>query len=410
MVDPENVIQRSVNWFQRSGVMRPSDGFWGVAERVVLLPGNSAREEIDRDFPFQTRLAEEAVVLEARRPDCNVEVAYLFDRTAAMLGRPELRDVAGNIIDFLFHRSALYDRRKGSVHEGLWQWAHPAPRTTYWIDDMAWVITILCKMGKLGRSELIPFAVDTARRLHVLVRAYFDDARTSGLGHEPSENVVLGLRMNPHWIGLLTMAFAHAQSVDSQTDYSDIVHEYYSTYALGGPPSFDKASRQAARRYPWSISEYAYLALAASVCMPVFSDDAIRSALTESAAILCRSQSPRGHFPAEHYEAPASRTLVDLIYTQNWATLGLQHAARVLDDDACRSAVTGSLSLLSQIQDPSPQPWLEGCWRGMYDMDEERWGGGDLSEGGANSIYSGWTNAPIALSFLFEATGESLFP
>ena len=39
-----------------------------------------------------------------------------------------------------------------------------------------------------------------------------------------------------------------------------------------------------------------------------------------------------------------------------------------------------------------------------------RWGGGDRVEGGAGSIYSGWTNAPIALAFLMESSGASLFP
>lgn len=38
-----------------------------------------------------------------------------------------------------------------------------------------------------------------------------------------------------------------------------------------------------------------------------------------------------------------------------------------------------------------------------------KWGGGDLFEGGANSIYTGWTNAPIALTMLFEHTKKSMF-
>jgi len=38
---------------------------------------------------------------------------------------------------------------------------------------------------------------------------------------------------------------------------------------------------------------------------------------------------------------------------------------------------------------------LHGCWRGMYDMKMKKWGGGNCFEGGADSIYTGWTNAPI---------------
>jgi hypothetical protein len=30
-VDPKTVVRRSLEWFRSSGVMRPPDGFWGVA-------------------------------------------------------------------------------------------------------------------------------------------------------------------------------------------------------------------------------------------------------------------------------------------------------------------------------------------------------------------------------------------
>ena len=242
-----------------------------------------------------------------------------------------------------------------------------------------------------------------------MVQQYFADVERLGFDHQPSEDIVQGVRMNPHWIGLLTMAFAHAQAADPGTDYSDVVHAYYASYVLRGPPAFDQASRGAARRHPWSISEYAYLSLTASVCARFFNNDAARAALEKAVGVLLGCQSDQGHFPSEHYETPDAPNLVDLVYTQNWATLGLLHAARVLGDSACGKAVDRSLELLAGIQDTSAQPWLAGCWRGLYDVATGRWGGGDLSEGGANSIYSGWTNAPIALAFLFSATGESLF-
>ena len=43
----------------------------------------------------------------------------------------------------------------------------------------------------------------------------------------------------------------------------------------------------------------------------------------------------------------------------------------------------------------------------MYDLRAGEWGGGDLFEGGQNSIYTGWTNAPIALGLL-QVTCERL--
>ena len=44
----------------------------------------------------------------------------------------------------------------------------------------------------------------------------------------------------------------------------------------------------------------------------------------------------------------------------------------------------------------------------MFDMNQNSWGGGDRFEGGAGSIYTGWTNAPVSLAFLLHDSGKSL--
>ena len=61
-----------------------------------------------------------------------------------------------------------------------------------------------------------------------------------------------------------------------------------------------------------------------------------------------------------------------------------------------RAAFEQSARLLIDIQDSESNPVFKGCWRGMYDLKAGEWGGGDCYEGGAGSIYSGWTNAPIS--------------
>ena len=71
------------------------------------------------------------------------------------------------------------------------------------------------------------------------------------------------------------------------------------------------------------------------------------------------------------------------------------------------------LDLLMNIQDQSQEPYLHGCWRGMYDMNKKQWGGGDFYEGGSNSIYTGWTNAPISIAFatvLSSSCYGNIFP
>ena len=44
-------LELNLNWFRNSGVMLPSDGSWGVAERVLLTGNNSALDKIRVDFP-----------------------------------------------------------------------------------------------------------------------------------------------------------------------------------------------------------------------------------------------------------------------------------------------------------------------------------------------------------------------
>ena len=71
-------------------------------------------------------------------------------------------------------------------------------------------------------------------------------------------------------------------------------------------------------------------------------------------------------------------------------------------------ALCGTLSLSNGNAQP-PSPRFAGCWRGLYDTRAGAWGGGDHYAGGANSLYSGWTNAPISCAFLFAAGAGDLF-
>ena len=105
----------------------------------------------------------------------------------------------------------------------------------------------------------------------------------------------------------------------------------------------------------------------------------------------------------------AAPHLADLIYTDNWAVLALHHLHLLTGDRAFLRSRDRALRFLAAIQDRSPSPHFAGCWRGLYDTRAGAWGGGDHYEGGANSLYSGWTNAPIAWAFLFAAGDGDLF-
>ena len=115
-----------------------------------------------------------------------------------------------------------------------------------------------------------------------------------------------------------------------------------------------------------------------------------------------------GNIPSEWAkEAPAGENLVDLIYTQNWAMLGLRNLYSLTGKEEHRSASQKAMGLILEIQDRSPEKQFKGCWRGMYDMSAGKWGGGNRYEGGAGSIYTGWTNAPLSIAIASELIGTT---
>ncbi len=407
------VVRRNLRWFQRSGVMRPADGFWGVAERLAITTGNVAADHMRREFPCFTPLRDGVVAMEHRRADCGFEVAFLFDLAAEALDRPGLRTVADNLLGFLLERSHLRQTDPNDPAYGLWGWASPIMLRKYWTDDNAWVIVLLFKLAARGRPELKPLAVQAARTLHRHLGEYF--ARLARHGRDmPVETCadipLSGLKRNPHWLGLACMALAHAAVADPETPYGEVIEAYFAT-VLDGPPRWDvQYAMSPATGRAWSLSEFAYLGLSAAVVAAACPRSRAGEVAAAAGQVLLAHQQADGHFPAEHVEAPVAPHLADLIYTDNWAVLAFQHLYRLTGEAAYADAARASLRFLAAIQDRSGDPLFEGCWRGMYDTRAGAWGGGDCYEGGANSIYSGWTNAPIAWAFLFAQTPASLFP
>jgi hypothetical protein len=408
-----SAVRRNLAWFQRSGVMRPADGFWGVAERLAVTTGNGALDMTFRHFPCYTRLSSDVAAIEHRRADCNFETAFLFDLAAEALGKPALKAMADNLIDFLLARSHLRKRDDKDPNAGLWGWAMPIRLDTCWTDDNAWVIILLLKLAARGRPELKPLGLQAGRTLHRHLTTFFTRHAENGreLPRQAFADIPMsGLMLNPHWIGLACMALAHAAAADPALDCRAILDAYYAQ-VLDGPPKRD------ARYAPlpgtgraWTLSEYAYLGLTAAVVARQFPGSRAGEIAGHAGRELLRVQSGDGHFPAEHEEAPAAPHLADLVYTDNWAVLAFQHLHALTGDTAYRAAEEKSLRFLASIQDRDSSPLFNGCWRGMYDTQAGRWGGGDRFEGGASSIYSGWTNAPLSWAFLFAAGFGNLFP
>jgi hypothetical protein len=409
-MDKLRIIRRSIQWFKNSGIMHPADGFWGVGERILVAEGNEAIEKINKYFYCQTILAPTVLAIEHRRADCNFETALEFDIASDVLKDPSLRIIAHNLIEFLTKRSALRHVLENDPTHNLWGWSMPLSSNACWTDDNSWVITMSLILARRGRNELKEAGTAAARQMRKHMKDFYNHLDKNGKEAKYENEVMAGTNLSPHWLGLTTMAFSHAAVADPDTDYTNVVAKYYE-YAPSGPPKFMTETRTPTiTGLPWTLSEYGYLAFSAAVAAKQFGLASARDAAKLAADALVEHQHKDGHFAAEHDEAPIAPHLADLIYTQNWATLGLYHAWLFFErDEKYRKAFDKSLTFLARIQDKSKEKYFKGCWRGLYDTKARKYGGGDKWEGGQGSIYSGWTNAPIALAFLFDVTGESLF-
>ena len=248
--------------------------------------------------------------------------------------------------------------------------------------------------------------------MHRHVGAYFGRLKSIGFDNpgKPTEGIPMnGLLLNPHWLGLSCMALSNAAAADPDFECRDVIDAYF-PMSLKGPPASQRVHLPLeGLKRPWPLSEYAYLGLAASVVALQMPGRSAEEAALSAGRELIERQFPDGHFPSEHGESPTAPHLADMIYTENWAVLALLHLHAWSGDAVYSDAARRSLEFLARIQDATPDRRFKGCWRGMFDTQSGAWGGGDRFEGGANSIYSGWTNATISLAFLFNSGTGSLF-
>jgi hypothetical protein len=385
----EQALLRNLDWFEQSGIMDPADGRWGVAERILLTDANAALDRIAGSFTCYTP-HDGYRVLEHRRPDCNCETALLFLLSGTYFHKERYSEVGRNILRYLVYRSGT--RYTAGPLCGLWQWASPG-WPTCWVDDNAWVATLSFIINRIDRRigdelDLLTVGVSTINALKTLLAGYLDDPAHYRVAS------VDGLRPDPHFLGLAAMALGRAYLETGDEDGRHLVHAYLDLLAKHNTEI--------------TLSNHAYLAMTLACCAAAFDDERMATVATASGDRLISRMGAGGVIPSEHDESPIGENLADLIYTENWAALALQNLACLTHNDTYRSAFLRTMHLLTTIQDTSPAHHLHGCWRGMYDMSTGTWGGGDAFEGGAGSIYSGWTNAPIALALLFELTGNSL--
>lgn len=395
---PETQLRQSLlktaDWFRNSGIMDPNDGTWGVAERILLTDGNSAVEQVYRSFPAWSEFDGYSII-EQRWADCNLETAFMYLLMADALGNSDYRILAENLLKYLFNRSGLLVRSPSPQHDlrGAWNWSHIKHGSYLWLDDNSWMCALQLMIARQEPELDTKFGLtEWALKLAYLLEEGFK--KQFPLPYAP-EFIWSGKVNMPHWGSLVVMALARAYQAKPEKGFREVA-DIYHKFLLADHEHL-------------SSSECAYAAIGAAMAHYVYRDRlSLETAELFSAKLLEKMDPRSGNIPAEHIEAPAGPSLVDTIYTINWALPALQCMADLTGRIEYVQSVRKIQALLLQIQDNTPARHLYGCWRGMYDLKAKNWGGGDRYEGGANSIYSGWTNAPIAWTMAFSIKRNSL--
>lgn len=386
----KKAIEKNIHWFISSGVMKPADGTWGIAERVVTCD-NKALETVINAFPYYTK-HQGTYILEHRRPDCNFETAWLFASASSALDKPELNTVAENILEYLFNRSGLLNKSYKDLPPGAWEWSTNNLKNQFYFDDNGW--NCLISLLLANRFPELDKRFQLKQRALVLADT-LDRALNEQFFKQSGRTVIVGKPELPHWGSLACMAIAVASSISDNAQWKDTVvryHRYLET-----------------RQNLLNASEQAYLMIGGSIAAKALNDKYIQMVVERSAEILLSKADPvTGNIASEHYEIPNGIHLADLIYTVNWAYMGFQLTAALTGKESYCSAFQKLTDMLIAIQDNNKNPLLNGCWRGLYDFNEKNWGGGDLHEGGSGSIYTGWTNAPISICMAHLLSGDSM--
>ncbi|MBQ4106568.1 MAG: hypothetical protein IJC73_03205 [Lentisphaeria bacterium] len=395
-------VEANLVWFRQSGIMDPADGSWGVGERVLLTQENEALEKACHAFPAWTP-KDGAVILEHRRADCNFEAALLYRMAAEATGRAEYRQVAQKLLDYLFFRSGLLLTGVGGTQKDVWQWSHITHYPAVYFDDNAWCLLIQLIFADdpewAERYQLLPRAEALADRMCAAARRTFmcgSDTAPDEWRDPAGSHGWAGDMRQPHWSSLACMALAAAYGRFPKPEYAVEIRRYCD-YIDGNLAE-------------WNTSELSYAVIGAAFANHFLKDGFYEGHLKRlGEKLLGRQDAVTGNFPSEHEsETPVGPEKVDTIYTVNWALPALQCLWSATGEERYRAAAERVMELLLAIQDTDPSPLCNGCWRGMFDLNTRQWGGGNRFEGGAASIYSGWTNAPISVALLLAREDRCL--
>lgn len=368
-------VGRAIDWLQ---TMLPApDGSRGIWERI--------RIDIDE-------------VVHWVRPDCTAEARALFADAAVTLQRPELGPVADGMGTWLLSAQ----NEDGSFP--FYQLAEPDRPST------------------LGQTGATRYPNDNGKVLEML--SLWPDATDGAdrLAHHLADNqdeqggfpMNWGPRLGPCFVAWPAIGLArHAAlgTAGAEASRQAALRSIDRLVELQLPDGRLQTSYEIQGRENWrpASSETAETLRAFSLAQRLLGVD-LGEQIAGAADFLHRLSTEEGAIrncddSCRDASEQNDASLTDLVYTCGYALHAWIDAWRATGDLRHLEAGHRLGEFLMSIQVDDPHVGWHGAWRGSYDVDRRTWRGranqsNPIDEGGAWSVYTGWTTATIATGLL----------
>lgn len=405
-------FDRSIRWF-REHVVYSIDEKKGAIEGFESLIDHNGRQ--------------------LRRPwvrgDCIAETGMLFAYDWALRKDPSSKQLATQIIDYVWSKDFYHDDPASPAY-GLTNWYERGP--IFYGDDNARVLLPTLTAARLLGDDRWDEKVLTGllanlrttgtlgfRRDRIDMKHFEENGGWRFFRNEASEVYA------PHFEGYLWACFLWGYAVTGYEGFLDRTKT---------------AIRMTMERYPkwrWTnglTQEMARMLLPLSFLVRLEDTPEHRGWLKRMAQDLLGHMQPSGAIQEQmgeletgRYAAPKSNesygtteaSLIqengdpacDLLYTTNYAFLGLHEAASATGDPILKAAEGRLADFLCRIQVKSDAvPFLDGAWMRSFDYSMwEYWGSSADLGWGPWCVESGWTNTWIASLFGMRLLGDTLF-
>lgn len=393
----------------------PGDGSFG------LLEGIASKVNRDGSQPARWWL----------RSDSNGESSLAFALRAKMDGDERSKLIAGNLLDWLYFKSGLFQNNPEKPNFGLLFWAPGNAQALYQDNDIKAIL------GCIGTSGIF----ETDRWDEVLVKNILGNFRTTGKNGFRGRRIENPDLMRDGWVSYWNRDIVLLQPHYEAWTWASYLWLYDKT---GWKPLLEKAKNgislmMQAYPYGWRWTngiqqERGRMLLPLAWLIRIDDQPDYRKWLSQIAEDIEKAQDESGaireelgvlehgdYVPSKSNaaygtdEAPLIQQngdpVADLLYTCNFTFLGLHEAYAATGDEQFKRMSDRLAGFLIRIQVSSDKHTsLDGGWFRAFDFKKWEYMGSNADIGwGAWSIEAGWTQAWICSVLAMRELGTNLW-